>query len=146
MVIVTVRYSISGTGAESIAASVEEGISEGALAPGDALPSIREVAAELGVNANTVAAAYRLLRDRAAADTAGRRGARVRDRPASTPRSLLGLAVPEGARDLSSGNPDPAMLPIATIQFALDNPSEPLLYGRSARSARLIERACAGLS
>ncbi|MDT5139081.1 MAG: hypothetical protein QOD58_3343 [Mycobacterium sp.] len=142
----TVRYSITGTGAESIAASVEEGISEGALAPGDALPSIREVAAELGVNANTVAAAYRLLRDRGAIETAGRRGTRVRDRPATTPRSLLGLAVPDGARDLSSGNPDPAMLPIATIQFALDNPSEPLLYGRSAMSAELVEHACADLS
>jgi DNA-binding transcriptional MocR family regulator len=146
MIIVTVRYSITGTGAESIAASVEEGISEGALAPGDALPSIREVAAQLGVNANTVAAAYRLLRDRGAIETAGRRGTRVRDRPATTPRSLLGLAVPEGARDLSSGNPDPAMLPIGTIQFALDNPSEPVLYGRSAMSAELIEHASADLS
>jgi DNA-binding transcriptional MocR family regulator len=38
------------------------------------------------------------------------------------------------------------MLPIATIQFALDNPSEPLLYGRSAMSAELIEHACADLS
>jgi DNA-binding transcriptional MocR family regulator len=146
MIIVTVRYIISGTGAESIAASVEEGISEGALAPGDALPSIREVAAQLGVNANTVAAAYRLLRDRGAIETAGRRGTRVRDRPATTPRSLLGLAVPEGARDLSSGNPDPAMLPIGTIQFALDNPSDPLLYGRSAMSAELLEHASADLS
>jgi DNA-binding transcriptional regulator YhcF (GntR family) len=63
---VPVRYSITGTGAESIAASIEEGISEGALAPGDPLPSIREVAAQLGVNANTVAAAYRLLRERGA--------------------------------------------------------------------------------
>src|ERR1700712_2462571 len=146
MIIMTVRYSITGNGAESIAASVEEGISEGALAPGDALPSIREIAAELGVNANTVAAAYRLLRDRGAIETAGRRGTRVRDRPATTPRSLLGLVVPEGARDLSSGNPDPAMLPIATIQFALDNPSEPLLYGRSEMSAELIEHASADLS
>lgn len=136
-----VRYSITGTGAESIAASVEEGISDGALAPGDALPSIREVAAQLGVNANTVAAAYRLLRERGAVETAGRRGTRVRDRPATTPRSLLGLAVPPGARDLSTGNPDPELLPIATAQLARPNTGKPLLYGQSAMSAELAKFA-----
>lgn len=139
-----VQYSITGTGAESIAASVEEAIAEGALEPGDALPSIREVAAQLGVNANTVAAAYRLLRDRGAIETAGRRGTRVRDRPATTPRSLLGLAVPEGARDLSTGNPNPTLLPIATARLAPTR--EPLLYGRSAMSTELAEQARAELS
>ena len=70
----TVQYSIAGTGAESIAADVEEAISTGRLAPGDALPPVRDLAAQLGVNANTAAAAYRLLRDRGAVETAGRRG------------------------------------------------------------------------
>ncbi|OBK12525.1 aminotransferase class I/II-fold pyridoxal phosphate-dependent enzyme [Mycobacterium asiaticum] len=140
-----VRYSITGTGAESIAASVEEGISDGALAPGDALPSIREVAAQLGVNANTVAAAYRLLRERGAVETAGRRGTRVRGRPATTPRSLLGVAVPPGARDLSTGNPDPALLPIATAQFGPATADKPLLYGQSAMSAAFAKHARAEL-
>ncbi|MGA7052153.1 MAG: GntR family transcriptional regulator, partial [Mycobacterium sp.] len=121
-----VQYTIAGTGAESIAASVEEAISFGTLAPGDALPPIRELAAQLGVNANTVAAAYRVLRDRGTVETAGRQGTRVRNRPASTPRSLLGLDVPAGVRDLSTGNPDPALLPIAT---ALVPQGRPLLYG-----------------
>lgn len=141
MISVPVQYSITGTGAESIAASVEAGISEGVLEPGDALPPIREIAAQLGVNANTVAAAYRLLRDRGAVETAGRRGTRVRDRPATTPRSLLGLAVPEGARDLSTGNPDPALLPIAAAQLAPLAPRAPVLYGHSAISADLDEYA-----
>jgi len=61
---VPVQQSITGTGAESIAANIEESISAGTLAPGDGLPPIRELAAQLGVNANTAAAAYRLLRDR----------------------------------------------------------------------------------
>jgi DNA-binding transcriptional MocR family regulator len=140
-----VQHSITGTGADSIAASVEEGISQGDLAPGDTLPPIREVASELGVNPNTVAAAYRLLRDRGAVETAGRRGTRVRDRPATTPRSLLSLDVPEGARDLSTGNPDPALLPIATAR--LHPPmGAPLLYGRSAISAELLEHASAALA
>jgi DNA-binding transcriptional regulator YhcF (GntR family) len=47
---------------------------------------VRTLATELDVNANTVAAAYGCLRDRGVVETAGRRGTRVRPRPASTPR------------------------------------------------------------
>ncbi|MFY9765724.1 MAG: GntR family transcriptional regulator, partial [Mycobacterium sp.] len=79
------QYMICGAGAEAIATDIEEAISAGALAPGAELPPIRELAAQLGVNANTAAAAYRLLRERGAVETAGRRGTRVRDRPATTP-------------------------------------------------------------
>jgi len=134
---------IAGTGAESIAASVEEAISAGALAPGDALPPIRELAGRLGVNANTVAAAYRVLRDRGTVETAGRQGTRVRRRPASTPRSQLGLDVPTGVRDVSTGNPDPALLPIAS---ALVGQRRPLLYGEPAMSPALVEYTRAALT
>jgi DNA-binding transcriptional MocR family regulator len=139
---------ISGTGAEAIASNVEEAVSTGALAPGAELPSIRELATRLGVNANTVAAAYRLLRERGAVETAGRRGTRVRDRPATTPRSLRGLAVPPGVRDLSTGNPDPALLPIAAGQFPQPGSRRrtPLLYGEPAVSAELAEYARASLT
>lgn len=140
-----VQYRISGTGAESIAANVEEAISQGALPPGATLPSIRDVAADLGVNANTVAAAYRLLRDRGAVETAGRRGTRVRDRPATTPRSTLGVGVPPGARDLSTGNPDPDLLPIAGAEWlAAARPT--VLYGESGMSAELVEHTRAALT
>lgn len=44
----------------------------GALAPGDALPPVRELAAQLGLNRNTVAHAYRLLREQGV--LAGRSG------------------------------------------------------------------------
>jgi DNA-binding transcriptional MocR family regulator len=134
---------IAGTGAESIAASVEEAISAGTLAPGDAMPPIRELAGRLGVNANTVAAAYRVLRDRGTVETAGRQGTRVRNRPANTPRSLLGLDVPAGVRDLSTGNPDPALLPIAN---ALVPQGRPLLYGEPAMSPGLAEHAHGALT
>jgi DNA-binding transcriptional MocR family regulator len=137
---------IAGAGAESIAANVEEAISGGALAPGHALPPIRELAGRLGVNANTVAAAYRLLRDRGAVETAGRRGTRVRHRPATTPRSLLGLDVPAGARDLSTGNPNPALLPIADARFPRACPGAPLLYGQAPMSPELIDHARATLA
>jgi DNA-binding transcriptional MocR family regulator len=140
---VPVQTSIAGTGAESIAANVEEAISHGTFSPGDALPPIRELAGQLGVNANTVAAAYRLLRDRGAVETAGRRGTRVRHRPATTPRSLLGLDVPAGVRDLSTGNPDPALLPIA---FARVPRPRPLLYGEPAMSPELVDHARTALA
>jgi DNA-binding transcriptional MocR family regulator len=146
---VSVQYCIKGAGAEAIAANIEEAVSTGALAPGAELPPIRELAAQLGVNANTVAAAYRLLRQRGAVETAGRRGTRVRDRPATTPRSLRGLAVPHGVRDLSTGNPDPRLLPIATAQLPdAGSPRRraPLLYGEPAVSAELAEYAQASLT
>jgi DNA-binding transcriptional MocR family regulator len=142
---VPVQHSIAGTGAESIAANIEQGISAGALAPGDALPPVRELAARLGVNANTAAAAYRLLRDRGAVETSGRRGTRVRHRPATTPRSLLGLDIPAGVRDLSTGNPDPALLPIAAVPQHHSNRS-PVLYGEPAMSPELVDHARATLA
>ena len=141
-----VQYSIAGAGAESIAASIEEAISSGALAPGDVLPPVRELAAQLGVNANTAAAAYRLLRDRGAVETAGRRGTRVRHRPATTSRSQLGLDVPEGVRDLSTGNPDPALLPIAGASLAGPVARRPVLYGEPAMSPELVEFTRAALT
>jgi DNA-binding transcriptional MocR family regulator len=140
------QYTIRGTGAEAIATDVEEAISAGALPPGAELPAIRELAGQLGVNANTVAAAYRLLRERGAVETAGRRGTRVRDRPATTPRSLRGIVVPPGVRDLSTGNPDPALLPIGAAQLPRSRPPAPVLYGEPAVSPELAEHARASLT
>ncbi|GAB1812774.1 aminotransferase class I/II-fold pyridoxal phosphate-dependent enzyme [Mycobacterium sp. MUNTM1] len=136
-----VQNSITGSGAESIAASIEAAISAGTLGPGDALPPVRELAAQLGVNPNTAAAAYRLLRHRGAVETAGRRGTRVRDRPATTPRSLLGLDVPAGVRDLSTGNPHPDLLPIAGVSRVGSGAGHPVLYGEPALSPALEEFA-----
>jgi DNA-binding transcriptional MocR family regulator len=134
---------IRGTGAEAIASDVEEAVSTGALPPGAELPAIRDLATQLGVNANTVAAAYRLLRERGAVETAGRRGTRVRDRPATTPRSLRGVAVPPGARDLSTGNPDPDLLPIAAVNA---RPGRTVLYGERAVSPDLAAYARSALT
>ena len=143
MLYVPEQYRISGTGAQAIASDVEAAISSGALTPGAELPPIRELAGQLGVNANTVAAAYRLLRERGAVETAGRRGTRVRERPATTPRSLRGIAVPPGARDLSSGNPDPALLPIARLGARR---GAPVLYGDPALSPELADYAQTSLA
>lgn len=105
------RYGISGRSANEIASSVEAALRDGRLAPGDALPPVRALAAQLGVSPGTVAAAYRSLRERGVVETAGRHGTRIRSRPAVAPRMSLRLPVPAGVRDLSKGSPDPALLP-----------------------------------
>jgi DNA-binding transcriptional MocR family regulator len=92
-----------------------------------------------------VAAAYRLLRVRGAVETAGRRGTRVRHRPATTPRSLLGLDVAAGVRDLSTGNPDPALLPIAAALRHGPAPRRPVLYGEAPMSPELVDFSRAAL-
>ncbi|MGW7592131.1 aminotransferase class I/II-fold pyridoxal phosphate-dependent enzyme [Streptomyces rubiginosohelvolus] len=105
------EYRISGRRASEIAASVERGVGSGDLPPGHVLPPMRELAARLEVNPNTVAAAYRTLRERGVIETAGRRGSRVRAAPASTSRGSLRIEAPPGVRDLGEGNPDPELLP-----------------------------------
>ncbi len=102
------------------------------MGPGQLLPPMRELAIELGVNPNTVAAAYRILRERGVIETAGRRGSRVRPRPATTGREYVRVEVPEGVRDVASGNPDPALLPSlakAFVAAAEQSDREPVLYG-----------------
>jgi DNA-binding transcriptional MocR family regulator len=139
-------YRIQGRRATEIAADVERAVGAGELAPGAVLPPLREVAAELGVNPNTVAAAYRLLRDRGVIETAGRRGSRVRPRSSLTPRDELRLSVPEGVRDVADGNPDTALLPDweSAVRRALGaHAADPVLYGGPAMDRGLLGLATA---
>ncbi|MFJ3334220.1 aminotransferase class I/II-fold pyridoxal phosphate-dependent enzyme [Streptomyces sp. NPDC086766] len=141
-------YRIEGRGAAEIAASVERAVGSGELEPGQLLPSMRELAVEVGVNPNTVAAAYRILRERGVIETAGRRGSRVRPAPATTGRDHIRVDVPEGVRDVSSGNPDPALLPPLAPAFAAaaaQGDREPVLYGDDAVEPDLARTARAGL-
>lgn len=120
----------------------------GDLEPGQLLPPLRELAGELGVNPNTVAAAYRVLRERGVIETAGRRGSRVRSAPATTGRDHIRVDVPEGVRDVSSGNPDPALLPPLAQAFAAaaaESDRAPVLYGDVAVEPELAGLARAAL-
>ncbi|MEU6368783.1 aminotransferase class I/II-fold pyridoxal phosphate-dependent enzyme [Streptomyces sp. NPDC046931] len=141
-------YRIEGRRAAEIAASVERAVGAGELEPGRPLPPLRELAVELGVNPNTVAAAYRVLRERGVIETAGRRGSRVRSAPATTGRDHIDVEVPEGVRDVSSGNPDPALLPPLAGAFAAAaaaGDGAPVLYGDVAVEPELARLARAGL-
>lgn len=98
-----------GATASAIAASIENGIREGAFAPGGRLPTVRELAVELGVSPATIAAAFRSLRLRGLLTGEGRRGTRVAHRPALPTGTRVAVAT--GLRNLADGNPDPALLP-----------------------------------
>ncbi|MGW6015790.1 aminotransferase class I/II-fold pyridoxal phosphate-dependent enzyme [Streptomyces sp. NPDC055210] len=142
------EYRIEGRRAAEIAASVERAVGSGELEPGQLLPPMRELASRLEVNPNTVAAAYRTLRERGVIETAGRRGSRVRSKPVTTARELSRLDVPPGVRNLSDGNPDPALLPSLAEAFASAAEfadREPTLYGEASVDPELARLARADL-
>ncbi|MGW1076972.1 aminotransferase class I/II-fold pyridoxal phosphate-dependent enzyme [Streptomyces sp. NPDC002537] len=143
------EYRIEGRRAADISTSVERAVGAGLLAPGELLPPIRELAVELDVNPNTVGAAYRILRERGVIETAGRRGSRVRHRPATAPRELIRVEAPEGVRDVSTGNPDPALLPPlgeALAAAAARAAERPVLYGAPAVDTELERTARAAFA
>ncbi|MGW5566838.1 aminotransferase class I/II-fold pyridoxal phosphate-dependent enzyme [Streptomyces tendae] len=142
------EYRITGRGAAEISGSVERAVGSGELRPGQPLPPMRELAQHLGVNPNTVAAAYRTLRERGVIETAGRRGSRVRAKPATTGREFIRVEVPAGVRDVSDGNPDPALLPALGPVFAAaagQGDREPVLYGHAPVDPELARVARAEL-
>ncbi|MGQ4330725.1 aminotransferase class I/II-fold pyridoxal phosphate-dependent enzyme [Streptomyces hayashii] len=142
------EYRIQGRRAAEISASVEAAVGAGELRPGQLLPPMRELATSLGVNPNTVAAAYRTLRERGVIETDGRRGSRVRAKPATTGRDFIRVDVPEGVRDASAGNPDTALLPPLAPAFAwaaAQGDREPVLYGHAPVEPELAALARADL-
>lgn len=66
---------------EQIRAQLALHVAAGRLRPGDRLPTIRTLAAELEVSANTVARAYRVLISSGIARAAGRAGTFIADAP-----------------------------------------------------------------
>ena len=104
---------ITGANASEIAHSIE-GLAQsnpGQQSPEQLLPTIRELASALRVSPVTVAAAYRLLRTRGLAVGQGRRGTRLRPQSSPQPPALRSPSIVEGVVDLTTGNPDPELLP-----------------------------------
>lgn len=98
---------------------------------------MRVLADELGVSPTTVAAAFRDLRSRGLLVTRSRSGAFVSWRP-PVAGAVSVPAVPTGARDLASGNPDPALLPdLIPVLRRIEPPRQ--LYGGEPFLTELLE-------
>ena len=70
---------------EQLRSAVARQVAEGALPAGTRLPTVRHLATELGLAANTVARAYKELEADGVVETQGRRGTFVRSPAVSTP-------------------------------------------------------------
>lgn len=119
----------SGRTSSSLFDQIRDAATGGRLAPGDRLPTSRELAAELGVARSTVAAVYgRLVAEGVleaqvgngtfvAGRTPPRRPAAPAHAVAMTPRSRVptmpARAAATAAIDLRTGRPDPALYPLA---------------------------------
>lgn len=105
---------VTDRSARGIAAAVGRMISAVELPIGSRLPTVRELSKELGVSPTTVSEAWQSLAAVGAIDARGRQGTFVRQPTGpSTPRRYRRVTEGPGrfAVDLSSGTPDPALLP-----------------------------------
>ncbi|AQR71750.1 transcriptional regulator PtsJ [Janthinobacterium sp. LM6] len=100
----------------------------GELPPGQALPTVRELAATLGVNRNTVSLAYKRLVTAGIAVTQGRLGTAIRAQ--RVPGEQEGLLPGSPLADLGGGNPNLAWLPDIGAALA-SKPYRPRLYGEA---------------
>lgn len=108
-----------------IAAEISRLVADGTLAPGERLPTVRVLAATLGVSAGTVSAAWKALAAAGVIHSRGRAGSFVRDGRAEwlSPRvhDLVGSIAGAGL-DLSMGTPDPMLLPSLAAAFGRVTP------------------------
>ena len=133
--------ALSSRSAAGLAAEIARLVTDGTLEPGERLPTVRQVAADLGLSTGTVAAAWRTLAEAGVVTSRGRAGTFVRaarrewlsprvrglaavDPPPAPPAPRgLGGRVGAGIRlDLSLGTPDPAMLPSIERALSLARP------------------------
>jgi DNA-binding transcriptional MocR family regulator len=134
-----IQYQIKAQNAAELVRDVESAVAHGKLSAGQSLPSVRRLASQAGLSPATVASALAELRRRGVIVTEPRRGTRIGQAPLiASPMSSV--PVPPGARDLSRGNPDPALLPdLSRVLERLHPPRR--LYGEPAAVAELLALA-----
>jgi len=133
------QYWIGAGSASGLVAAVESALAAGDLAAGERLPSVRRLADETGLSPATVASGLAELRRRGVVVSEPRRGTRIGERPPLA-GGIRPIEAPPGARDLSLGNPDPALLPdLAATLARCEQPVR--LYGEALELPELVERA-----
>lgn len=123
----SVALAIEDRSPHGIAAAISRLITTGDLAPGDRLPTVRELARALGVSPATVSHAWQTLAAAGLITSRGRSGSFVRSAPREwMPRRYQGLdGALDAPLDLSRGTPDPSLLPplgpvLATLEVHAD--------------------------
>ncbi|MGP4110202.1 aminotransferase class I/II-fold pyridoxal phosphate-dependent enzyme [Streptomyces sp. 4N509B] len=127
--------------ARGLAHAVDHALRDGLLAPGTKLPPIRQVATQLALSPTTVSAAWSLLGRSGTIRTDGRRGTRVCAATSPGPvRYRRAVGRPDAFDlDLSTGVPDPALLPDLTRAFgSLGADPVPRSYLDEAVEPRLL--------
>lgn len=109
----SVALSVEDPSPSGIAGAIARLISSGDLAPGDRLPTVRELAGDLGVSPATVSHAWQALAGVGLIVSRGRSGSFVRAERTTwlPPRARNLTEVPDARLDLSTGTPDPLLLP-----------------------------------
>ena len=88
---------------EQVAAEIRRAIAQGEAGPGEKIPQAKDLAAELGVNTNTVLRALRVLRDEGLLEMGRGRSIRVTGQPekgllTAKMKELVELARQQGYR------------------------------------------------
>ncbi len=130
--------------ASEIVGDVERRVASGNLNPGDKLAAVRVLADELGIAPNTVAAAYRRLRERGVVVGRGRQGTIVAIR--TTVQAVPYAPMPSDLVDAASGNPDQSLLPRATSRMLLAAAKPGGRYGNAMVVDELIKAGSAWLA
>jgi DNA-binding transcriptional MocR family regulator len=109
----SVALAVEDPSPSGIAGTIARLIASGDLAPGDRLPTVRELAADLGVSPATVSHAWQALSGVGLIISRGRSGSFVRAERTTwlPPRSRSLTELPDARLDLSTGTPDPLLLP-----------------------------------
>lgn len=136
------ELEISGRSAAEIASSLRTLVERGMLPPGGSLPSVRALADRLGVNRNTVVAAYGELARAGVVESRGRGGTRVLDRAEVAQE---GFAADTVLRDVGTGNPDPDLIP-GFLPALTAMAGRPVLYGEPVIDPGLERWATAWMS
>lgn len=119
--------AIDDRSARGIAAGVGRLVRSGAVLPGARLPTVRSIAGRLGVSPTTVSEAWQALARSGAIESRGRAGTFVREEAATHgPSRYRRITRGPGVytQDLSTGVPDPALLPDLGRAQALSAPGD----------------------
>ena len=119
--------NISGSSASEIFESIRNLTKEGVLNTGDSLPSVRELAEQLGVNRNTVSSAYQRLTKSGIAVTRGRLGTSICQATNAGEQEGVSDTV---LFDLADGSPRRDWLPDLT-SVAIKSSLNQYLYGEA---------------